>query len=64
LVGDGGLGGVGDPDLPVVEEEKVAAVRREEWRVAVADEDGLGAGGERLDEDFERGGALAPDSAP
>jgi hypothetical protein len=58
LVDGCGFGGVGDPDLAVVDEEEGAAVGREEWRVSFSDEDGLGIGGEWLDEDFEWGGAL------
>ena len=58
LVRGGGIGEVGDPDLSVMDEEEARAVRREERCMTVANEDGLGAGGERLDEDFDRRGPL------
>jgi len=53
-----GGGGVGDPDLAFADEEEAVAVGREERRVTVTDEDGLGAGSEWLDDDFDGRGTL------
>src|ERR1700679_3729947 len=58
LMCGGGCGGVGDPDLAIVDEEQAAAVVGEEGCVAFADDDGMGAGGERLKDDFEGRGVL------
>ena len=46
------------PDLAVVDIENAVTVRGEERCVAVTDEDWLSAGGDRLNDDLERRGAL------
>ncbi len=58
LVRGGRRGDVGAPDLTVADEEQAVAIVCEEWCMTFADEDGLSAGGQGLDEDFDRCGVL------